>query len=245
MFAQTGYTYYTATPTNDPYANPTFYEHDKIGVDPAIAPGTGSNGPCVGCHMNSTENPATNYGKHRFLPVRKDSTGTIVEITNPVCGGCHGVDFGALFMTPTEAENQKKLFNASLEALRQILASKGFYYSTTYPYWYVSAAATTAVTSWGSTKAMGQQNMGAAFNYNLLKNDPGAFAHNRYYAKRLIYDSIDWLNAGAMKHSTPGYLDSLPDSTSFKADAIAYLIDSASTTDPLTGTGAAQTGGRP
>jgi hypothetical protein len=129
--------------------------------------------------------------------------------------------------------------------LKNLLAAKGYFYSSTYPYWYTSAAATTAVTVWGSTTAIGKQNMGAAFNYNLIKNDPGAFAHNRYYVKRIIYDSIDWLNSGSMKHSTPGYLNSLDQTATDTKNAITYLIDSASTSDPLTGSGTTQTGGRP
>lgn len=36
--------------------------------------------------------------------------------------------------------------------------------------------------------------MDTAFNYNLLYHEPGAYAHNRYYTKRLIFDSIDWLD---------------------------------------------------
>jgi hypothetical protein len=39
--------------------------------------------------------------------------------------------------------------------------------------------------------------MGAAFNLNLLFRDYGGFAHNDLYAKRLIFDSIDWLDGGA------------------------------------------------
>ena len=44
---------------------------------------------------------------------------------------------------------------------------------------------------WGN-----EGNMGAAFNLNLLFRDYGGFAHNDLYAKRLIYDSIDWLDGG-------------------------------------------------
>ncbi len=43
--------------------------------------------------------------------------------------------------------------------------------------------------------------MGAAFNFNLLEHDPGAYAHNRIYTKRLIYDSIDWVDDGIMNYS--------------------------------------------
>jgi len=66
--------------------------------------------------------------------------------------------------------------------------------------------------------------MGAAFNYNLLKHDPGAFAHNSNYVKRLIYDSIDWLDDNQLNHSAGVTLNALPDSTTFKAGAITYLL---------------------
>ncbi len=241
VFAETGYTYYSSTDTFN-YANSSHYLHDKIGLDATLAPNTGANGPCVGCHMSSTADAATNYGSHRFLPYAKDSNGVITTLTTTVCANCHS---GQYSMTAAELEHQNTLFQNALEALKELMAAKGFYYSTNYPYWYSNAAGTTSATSWGATKAEGQQTMGAAFNYNLLKHDPGAYAHNRYYAKRLIYDSIDWMDDKALNHSTPGYLNSLADSVTYKADAIAYLISSTSTTDPLSGSGAAQTGGRP
>ncbi len=242
VFAQTGYTYYTATATSDPYANPSFYKHDTIGLAASKNIG-GSNGPCVGCHMTSTADAATNYGSHRFLPVQKDSAGAITAMTTTVCANCHA---GKYSMTPAELEHQMTLFNAGIGVLKDMLANSGFYFVNTSPYFYTTAAGTAAQTVWGSSKAVGQQNMGAAFNYNLLEHDPGAYAHNRYYAKRLIYDSIDWLDDKTMNHSVPGTLDGIAASSSYsRADAIAYLIDSASATDPLTGVGAAQTGGRP
>ena len=36
--------------------------------------------------------------------------------------------------------------------------------------------------------------MGACFNINLLIRDPGEFAHARTYSRRLIYDTIDFLD---------------------------------------------------
>lgn len=44
----------------------------------------------------------------------------------------------------------------------------------------------------------GRDRMGAAFNYNLLIHEPGAFAHNSLYAKRLVFDSIDYLDNGIL-----------------------------------------------
>jgi hypothetical protein len=39
-----------------------------------------------------------------------------------------------------------------------------------------------------------QGDLGAAHNYNYLHREAGAYAHNSKYAKRLIFDSIDWLD---------------------------------------------------
>lgn len=47
----------------------------------------------------------------------------------------------------------------------------------------------------------GAFSMGAVFNYTMLVADPGAYAHNRRYVKKLIYDSIDWLDDGVMNQS--------------------------------------------
>ncbi len=43
--------------------------------------------------------------------------------------------------------------------------------------------------------------MGAAYNFFMLYYDPGAFAHNRRYVKRLIFDSMDWLDDGMLNKS--------------------------------------------
>lgn len=43
-----------------------------------------------------------------------------------------------------------------------------------------------------------QGDIGSGHNFNYLHHEPGAFAHNRFYAKRLIFDSIDWLDDGKM-----------------------------------------------
>lgn len=69
----------------------------------------------------------------------------------------------------------------------------------------------------------GKDNMGAAFNYNLLEHEAAAFVHNRWYAKRLIYDSIDLIDNDAMDHSVVTTLNAYT-TEPFKAGAIAYLL---------------------
>ncbi|MEK6744736.1 MAG: hypothetical protein AABZ15_14065 [Nitrospirota bacterium] len=71
----------------------------------------------------------------------------------------------------------------------------------------------------------GKNNMGAAFNYNLLEHDPGAFVHNSAYAKRLIYDAIDWLDDNVINYSAGTTLNGL-DAVEhpYKTDAMAYIL---------------------
>jgi hypothetical protein len=65
--------------------------------------------------------------------------------------------------------------------------------------------------------------MGAAYNFNLLEHDPGAYVHNRMYTKRLIYDSIDWADDNDMNYSVGATLDALVPST-MKTEAMTYLL---------------------
>lgn len=96
--------------------------------------------------------------------------------------------------------------------------------------WSCTSAANAA-----GTAGTGPNNMGAAFNYNLLHHDFGAFAHNRLYAKRLIYDSISWLYDNDVVTTTNGVISSdveaaIQASTltaQQKADACSYLFNRA------------------
>jgi hypothetical protein len=51
--------------------------------------------------------------------------------------------------------------------------------------------------------------MGAAFNLNLLLHDPGGYAHNKFYIKGLIWDSIDYINDGLLNNDVPATLAGL------------------------------------
>jgi hypothetical protein len=81
--------------------------------------------------------------------------------------------------------------------------------SVTYKLGSSGTSCVTDVTSNAGVDGTGKNNMGAAFNYNLIEHDPGAFVHNRMYVKRLIYDSIDWLDDNSLNYSTGATLDSL------------------------------------
>lgn len=172
------------------YSNPSFYAHDKIGT--LGAAGTGSKGPCIGCHLSSAES-------HRFQPVTKNAEGAVTAITSTVCSVCHTGQFA---LTAAGLTSEEEEFKASLDALAAQLAAVNHPFLGGYPYF--------AQSDWtnGGTYN-GKDAMGAAFNYNLLAHDPGAYAHNRFYAKRLIFDSIDYLDNAALDGSVGTAIDAL------------------------------------
>ena len=192
--------------------------HDKIGS--SAAPGTGLNGPCVGCHMTTSES-------HLFMPVKNDeTTGVIKTVTSSACVTCHGSS-----ITAASLEEEKALFEASLAVLNAQLGAKGYFWGSGNPYFFTTAGGSTAVKNWLSTgdtdntgNTTGKNNMGAAHNYQFMAHDPGGFAHNRYYAKRLIYDSIDWLDNNILDGSVATAISNLTVPTADqKAKALAYL----------------------
>lgn len=139
IFTATGYEF-----TGRLYDSPMLYMHSKIGT--AGAPGTGSNGPCVGCHMSFTQE------KHLFLPVQKLSAtdDTVVQVTSTVCASCHtGGD--ALPMSAAMLEEQKGLLRESMEALRYQLDRRGYYFRESHPYFFKLRSVGTATINSGAT----------------------------------------------------------------------------------------------
>jgi len=197
------------------YANVTFFAHDMIGTEGE--PGTGDNGPCAGCHMSSPES-------HTFLPVEKDEeTGEITALTATVCAECHSGQFA---LDAEELNHEKEGYHASLEALNLALAAQGIFFDPGYPYFFNAADGQGgSFTNWAGPYGVGlwQETMGAAFNYNLLEHDPGGFAHNRFYIKALIWDSIDFLDDGVLNDSTDETPPGLGLSAEELATAQAYL----------------------
>jgi hypothetical protein len=70
-----------------------------------------------------------------------------------------------------------------------------------------------------------KNNQGAALNFNMLDHDPGGYVHNRMYVKRLMYDSIDWLDDNQMNYSVGATLNALDVTTyTWKTGAMRYLL---------------------
>jgi hypothetical protein len=193
------------------YTDPSSFKHNQIGTPSAAD--TGSNGPCVGCHMDRTGMS----GNHLFEPISMN-TGSII-VSSGICFTCHAgssIDFG------TMVQDERDRFGYALQALQAQLAIKGYTFTVSYPYFsatnWLSAGDTDTT---GNTT--GKNNLGAAFNFSLLTHEPGAYVHNSRFVKRLIYDSLDWIDDGVMNFSVGATLNALPPST-MKTGAMQYLL---------------------
>ena len=112
-----------------------------------------------------------------------------------------------------------------------------------------TATATNANIRIGLTDSpTGKFNSYAASNWKALYSEPGGWAHRRKYVKRLIYDSIDWLDDNQFNYSVGKTLSTLrtenadnPERSENLDKVITYLIPVATRggTDyiNLTGTG--------
>lgn len=70
---------------------------------------------------------------------------------------------------------------------------------------------------------LARNNMGAAFNFNLMEHDPGAYVHNRTYLRRLLYDALDWIDDYQLNYSVGQTLKALGNEP-YKNRAIQYLL---------------------
>lgn len=148
-----------------------------------------SGGPCVVCHM--------------------PKAGHTWEINgaafDEICVKCHTAE-GAITLTAANfkavfIEEQSAVFQDALNLALATLSSKYniTYNQAAYPYFYDNSLSPVgAVKDWtrGGTlsAAEAKKLMGACFNINILKREPAAYAHARTYSRRLIYDTIDFLD---------------------------------------------------
>ena len=136
---------------------------------------TNGSGPCVSCHMGSKS--------HSFAAVTKDVNNVITGITNSaLCATCHTGNYA---LTPAKLEEESEGYQNAGQLLVDLK-------SNTLQNYHNSAIVynTTVV------------NDSKAFQNSFLHTEEkGGFAHNRKYVKRLIFDSIDWLDNGTFDGS--------------------------------------------
>ncbi len=212
LFKTSGYEYPLRS-----YANAANYLHDTIGISAA---GTGNSGPCVTCHMKPR--------RHSFLPVVKDESDNLISLAEgAVCSQCHSVNPNAVAPStsfngrvadttpaylPYTLTTRKQGYQAAMDVLQAMLKKKGWPFLQSHPYF--------AATTWNN-----EGNMGAAFNFNLLYHDYGAYAHNSLYVRRLIFDSIEWLQYSSLDPdpNTPSHTVK---ATFFDADGAGIIGES-------------------
>ncbi|UFS69403.1 hypothetical protein LPW11_16065 [Geomonas sp. RF6] len=196
LFAKSGYEF-----NGRSYTGPLNYIHWSVG--------DGNPGSCVTCHM-WTPKP------HVFSAV-SSAGGTITKITgfDDVCSYCHDNTTRPIPLNnPAVLDGKKQQYLSSLRVLRGVLAGKGIHFNPSRaPYFFSVAeeggqAPGTAYKTWNSLYAAGSPAaykgsdlMGAAFNLRLLWSEGGAYTHNSFYARRLIYDSIDLADNGLLDNS--------------------------------------------
>jgi hypothetical protein len=202
------------------YDDVNYFMHDDIGT--SSVSGTGDNGPCVGCHMEGdaghTFEPVTHDGAGLINGI------TAFDATCSVCHGSESGLVADISTTlKVGYANALDVLDAQLQAKGyHYNSARPYFYNSTYIDGYVESGDCTdnlPVLNWqsgGTTtyiwnsgdedcdsdavvlvdgdNATGWNNMGAAFNFYVLHYEPGAYAHNSNYTKRLIFDSIDWLD---------------------------------------------------
>lgn len=203
------------------------------------AKGLSGAGPCVVCHLTSMMKGRDS--SHTFSPFT--DYGDSQKALNQVCVYCHpsrGAGSNAK-VTWFEGEWDRN-FKAGLAVLKGKLSDEGIIFYNDFPYFFTDAngdgtvctpdkttlpacgGKTEPVTKWhlpyGVDKA--KDLMGIAFNYNLLFHDPGAIAHNRLYVRRLLYDSIDFIDDGLLNYSVGSTIKAL--SPSADRDYAAVLL---------------------
>lgn len=179
------------------------------------------------CFSIRWTSPSSARRRSREEAAGLNQTGAITEIVSPTCAKCHDGSFQQAW-TVASLNDAKEGFQAALDAFSwQLQVKKGIYFNPMFvPYLFktpnltAATAAANAFKDWGNVDTAG-----AGFNYNYLWHDYGAFAHNSRYAKRLIYDSIDYLDNGILDYSVGATLDGwTPADPQKRTKAMNYIL---------------------
>ena len=199
----------------------TTTSHSDIGTD-------STQGPCVACHMSAPK-------KHVFSPISSASNGVITAVTTTLCSNCHGGSGPAFTISsPADLETRRVGYQAALSVITAQLAAKGVFFNTDLPPYFFTTFNTalqnnsSRVTNWNAPASLiggqGANLMGAAFNLRLLSTDAG-WVHNGTTSKRLLYDTIDYLDDGIPTNNTVAVAiqNVVGEDQTTKNNAIAYI----------------------
>ena len=138
-----------------------------------------SSGPCVGCHMGGNAD-------HHFEAV--DRTGATAITNQALCDTCHGG-----FITGAVLDTLKMDFEAARQILLDLVTSNN------YLGFDISDSANR------NTNKLSLKDFGAFQNSLYMQEEPCIRVHNSLYGRRLIFDSIDWLEDGQLDGTIDSY----------------------------------------
>jgi hypothetical protein len=170
--------------------------HAGIDVDSA------GRGPCVNCHLGGSTEPAASQKNHTFGATTHDVGGNITAIVHQTTcntAACHNGGMSVSFV-----EGKKDGFADARAVLAALMDNSVANY----------LGLNISTTSNNNYKTVPINAYGALMNQLYFTEDPCAYVHNSPYARRLLFDSIDWMQDGD--------LDGTIDLTSYAA-AAAFL----------------------
>lgn len=156
-----------------------------------------ADGPCVSCHMAGTAD-------HTFRATTEDAGGNITAITNQtLCNSCHDGVITATIDVPTLTGYKTNFEDARLILTNLVknVVTNDYNLDLT-----ADDPSTTAPDAYAmNTLLVDLNGYGAFQNYLYMNEEPCIYVHNTLYGRRLIFDSIDWLEDGALNGTIVDY----------------------------------------
>lgn len=192
------------------YAPQPYFAHPDIDVN--------GSGPCVACHMDP-DGVAGNSPDHTFAVVEKNAAGEITSINAEVCVSCHDGEH-ALFVSSKQVGETVNIWNGTAAVptvVTQEMADQAAATLEEEAVGYQDAGQlvndllnnANGLVNYTGAKITNSNtvdnDLGAFQNAKLPSDEPGGFAHNRYYVKRAIFDAIDWVEDGAIDGTIKDY----------------------------------------
>lgn len=192
------------------YTPPVYFAHNSIDVN--------GSGPCAGCHMDGAA------ANHTFEVVEKDLSNVITAINADLCVTCHDGEH-ALFVGKGLVGQTVNIWNGTAAVptvVTQLMVDQSAAVLEEEAEGYKEAGTlltdllkqTNGLSNYTgaviNNTNIAVNDLGAYQNSLLPGDDPGGFAHNRFYVKRVIFDAIDWVEDGAINGTIANYTVNYP-----------------------------------
>jgi hypothetical protein len=173
------------------FAAQTHSGYEYAGQDYTGAPthasidiGSTGYGPCVNCHMGGSTEAAASQKDHTFEATEHDGSDnitTIFHLTTCNTAACH-----ISGMSVSVLEGKKDGFADAKAVLAALMNNSVTNY----------LGLNISTTSNNNYRTVAVNAYGALMNQLYFTEDPCAYVHNSRYSRRLLFDSIDWMQDG-------------------------------------------------